>query len=625
MNKAKKYMASAGKELTKIGQTLTLGITAPIVGMGVAAVKSASDLAEVQNVVDTVFGDSAESVNKWAKEAIKSYGLSELSAKQFAGTMRSMLGSMGLSASEADKMSLSLSGLAGDMASFYNLDPTEAFEKLRSGIAGEVEPLKQLGINMSVANMEAYALSKGIETAWKDMSQAEQATLRYGYIMETTANAQGDFAKTNTGLANSMRILKEQLVSIGSQFGAILLPYIEKFVMKIRGVLDVFMGLNPEMQKNIMIVAGIAAAIGPMLLILGKLSTSISSLIMWMSGISRACAQVVAGTKGVGAILTAVLGPAGVVIAVIAGIVALVGGIMYLWKTNEGFRSFIQNTWQAIVDFMTPILENIKNVIINAWNSVVEYVTPIIIAIKEIIIEAWQYVMSTVQPILEQLMKAIESAWEFIKTATKILWDIVKKLFSTSLEVIKNVVFKIVDTIKWIWNNFGTEIKQFTKNAWDAVTIVFKNAFKILQNTFDIFTGLLTGNWSKCWEGIKGVVSSVWSAITGVVKKGVNSVISIVNAMIGGLNKLKVPDWIPGIGGKGVNIPKIPYLAKGTSYFRGGLAVVGKCLPTLNRAKSVKSKLILWIKKKKYGIINMWDRLGVINLIDKERQTLLPI
>ena len=134
MQKAEKFMKSAGKQITDIGKTLTLGITAPILGIGAAAVNAASDFKEVQNVIDTAFGDSAKKVDEWAKTAIESYGLSELQAKQFAGTMRAMLGSMGLTASEADDMSLSLSSLAGDMASFYNLDPSEAFEKLRSGI-----------------------------------------------------------------------------------------------------------------------------------------------------------------------------------------------------------------------------------------------------------------------------------------------------------------------------------------------------------------------------------------------------------------------------------------------------------------------------------------------------------
>lgn len=581
MNKAKKFMKSAGKELSAIGSTLTLGITAPIIAMGAAAVKSASDLQEVQNVVDTVFGDSAKSVNTWAKEAIKSYGLSELSAKQFAGTMRAMLGSMGLSAGEADNMSMSLSGLAGDMASFYNLDPTEAFEKLRAGIAGETEPLKALGINMSVANMEAYALSQGIETAWKDMTQAEQATLRYGYIMQATASAQGDFAKTNTGFANSMRIMKEQMVSIGAQLGSILLPYLEAFVLKIREVLDVFMNLTPEMQKNVLVIAGLAAALGPILLILGKLTTGISALMGWMAGISRACAAVTAGTKGVGAIMTAVFGPAGIVILVIAAIAALVAGFMYLWKNNEDFRNFILNTWQAIVDFMTPILDTIKNYVIETWDKVVAKSLEIWEVVKDLVIKAWEYIVSTAGPIIEQVKETISAAWEFIQTLTAFVWDIIKDKFMSTFEFIKGLVTGFVTVVNFIWTNFGDIILRVIRTAWDMVVGVFKGVFQVLEGIFKVFTGLLSGNWSKVWEGMKDIVSGIWDGIVSLVKGGINFLIGALNAFIRGINKIKLPDWIPGIGGKGINIKEIPYLAKGTSYFSGGLAVVGEQGPEL--------------------------------------------
>ena len=132
----------------------------------------ASDLAEVQNVVDVTFGSATEAVNSWSKECLAAYGMNEVSAKRYAGTLGAMLKSSGLAGDAIVDMSKDMVGLAGDMASFYNLDLETAFEKIRSGISGETEPLKQLGINMSVANLEAYALSQGIKTAYKEMYQA---------------------------------------------------------------------------------------------------------------------------------------------------------------------------------------------------------------------------------------------------------------------------------------------------------------------------------------------------------------------------------------------------------------------------------------------------------------------
>ena len=139
------------------------------------AINYASDLQEVQNVVDTVFGKNSV-VDDWSKNTLEAFGLNELSAKRFSGTMGAMLKSSGVSGQAVTDMSMKITELAGDMASFYNLEGEEAFNKLRSGISGETEPLKQLGINMSVANLEAFALSQGIQTAFSEMSQAEQVT-----------------------------------------------------------------------------------------------------------------------------------------------------------------------------------------------------------------------------------------------------------------------------------------------------------------------------------------------------------------------------------------------------------------------------------------------------------------
>lgn len=200
-----------------------LGIGMLIKNQVSEAIDYASDLTEVQNVVDTVFGDNS-AINDWSKNMLHAVGLNELSAKQFAGTMGAMLSSSGVAQNQVEDMSMSITELAGNMASFYNLDAEEAFNKIRSGISGETEPLKQLGINMSVANLEAYALSNGIETAYKEMSQAEQVTLRYNYLLAATANAHGDFARTSGSYANQVKLLKENWTQFTGELATSVLP-----------------------------------------------------------------------------------------------------------------------------------------------------------------------------------------------------------------------------------------------------------------------------------------------------------------------------------------------------------------------------------------------------------------
>lgn len=181
-----------------------------LVAFGKEAINLASDLQEVQNVVDVTFKSMSQDINNWSKGLINDFGLSELSGKKYASTMGAMLKSSGLAGLQMEQMSKQLTELSADMASFYNLGNDEAYQKVFSGMTGETEPLKALGINMSVANMEAYALSQGITTSYQKMDQASQSMLRYNYLMSVTKDAQGDFARTSNSWANQVKIMGEQ-------------------------------------------------------------------------------------------------------------------------------------------------------------------------------------------------------------------------------------------------------------------------------------------------------------------------------------------------------------------------------------------------------------------------------
>lgn len=179
-----------------------------------------SDLEEVQNVVDVTFGKMSGQIDSWAKEAATQFGISELAAKQYSSTIGAMFKSMGFQGQELTDMSTKMAELAGDMASFYNLDTDTAFQKIRSGISGETEPLKQLGVNLSEANLEQFRLSQGMTTAYKNMTQQEKALLRYNYLLSVTSDAQGDFARTSNSWANQTRILSLQFQSLKADIGA---------------------------------------------------------------------------------------------------------------------------------------------------------------------------------------------------------------------------------------------------------------------------------------------------------------------------------------------------------------------------------------------------------------------
>lgn len=229
-------------------KSLAMAVTAAfsvkkLVDFGRQSIETASDLAEVQNVVDTAFGESKQKMEDFADTAVKTYGISKLTAKQTGSNFMAMAAGMGLANDSASDMAMALTGLSADMASFYNVGQDVASTALKSIFTGETETLKQFGIVMTDANLQAYALSKGITKSTADMSQAEKVQLRYNYVMSQTALAQGDFAKTSDSWANQTRILSEQWKEFGATIGTVLMNVLLPAVKAINSLLSQFIAL----------------------------------------------------------------------------------------------------------------------------------------------------------------------------------------------------------------------------------------------------------------------------------------------------------------------------------------------------------------------------------------------
>ena len=347
MNGAESTVSTTATKIAKaIGSAF---VTKQIIEFGKAAIGVASDLNEVQNVVDTTFGtEGAIKVNEWARNAAEAFGESELQAKQFTSTLGAMFKSMGVGQADMEEMSMSLAGLAGDMASFYNLDPSEAFEKLRSGISGETEPLKQLGINMSVANLEAFALSEGITTAYNSMTQAEQATLRYQYIMSATADAQGDFADTSDSLANQQRILQLEIQTLAAEIGQDLMPIAQEILTIARDGIQ-WISENKDALEGLAAAAGVAAtAYGVWRATLkaeelyDKAAAGIKGITAALNGaeatggLTTALSGAGTAASGMGTTILGALGPAGwATVAAVAGIGAIIAIVYELQQAQE--------------------------------------------------------------------------------------------------------------------------------------------------------------------------------------------------------------------------------------------------------------------------------------------------
>lgn len=202
------------------------------------AVDISSQLTEVQNVVDTTFGKYSDLVESLADVSISEFGMSKLTVKQISSRFQAMGTAMGISQKEMANYSIELTKLAGDMASFYDVEQTEVAQALQSGImAGQTRPLRQYGLDLTEATLKAWALKQGIDADIDSMTQQEKTMLRYNYVMANTSAAQGDFAKTSTSWANSVRQLSQNFQQFGATIGGIITNAFKPFVVALNQIM----------------------------------------------------------------------------------------------------------------------------------------------------------------------------------------------------------------------------------------------------------------------------------------------------------------------------------------------------------------------------------------------------
>ena len=216
----------------------------PIIGIrqlfnwGKQSIDIASDLTEVQNVVDTTFGNMAYKVEDFAQTSIEKFGISELALKQYSSRFQAMGTAMGFPIDKMSDMSIGLTKLTADMASFYNVEQDVVAEKLASVFTGQTRPLRDFGLDLTQATLQEWALKNGMDANIQSMSQAEKTMLRYQYVMANTGAAQGDFARTGNTWANQVRILKQNFQQLASVVGGVLVNAFKPIVKAVNSAMS---------------------------------------------------------------------------------------------------------------------------------------------------------------------------------------------------------------------------------------------------------------------------------------------------------------------------------------------------------------------------------------------------
>nr|DAZ71409.1 MAG TPA: minor tail protein [Caudoviricetes sp.] len=406
-----------------------------------------SNVTEVQNVVDTAFGDLSHQADLWASNAMTNFGLSELSAKKYMGVFGQMSNAMGITGQAALDMAEDVTGLTGDVASFYNLSTDEAYTKLKSIWTGETETLKDLGVVMTQTNLDQYALNNGFGKTTAKMTEQEKVMLQYQYVTSALSNATGDFVKTQDSWANQTRILSlrfEQLkASLGKGFIALFTPIL-------RGLNTVLAGL----QK---VADGFATF--TQMLTGADISSSASSI----TGLGDIASDTADNVSGIG---DAASSTAKQIEKSLAGF----DQIEKLSEPTDSSSSSGGGTSSGGLGIDTGVTSettNVSSAISDMASKVKKALEPLKSISFDNLITSLDNLKESAQPLTEKLFSGLEWAWTniFVPLATWTIEDALPAfldVLSAGLDVLNSALDALKPLWDWAWDNFLEPVAEWT-------------------------------------------------------------------------------------------------------------------------------------------------------------------
>lgn len=450
---------------------------------GKQAVSLASDLQEVQNVVDVAFGDMSDKVEEFAKTSIETMGISELTAKKTASTYMSMGKGMGLAVQDAFNMSLSLTQLSADMASFYNISQERADIALKAVYTGETEVLKQYGIVMTEVNLEQYALSQGITKSLDSMNQQEKTMLRYNYVLQQTQLAQGDFARTSNSWANQTRILSENwkqfmgivgngLVQVLTPLVVVLNKVVTSLVSFANAIASVFSGQKLEMQETEKAIGGAVENQEDLTNATKKTNKEAKKTTASFDEIQKLQAQTLEANKNTGFAQT---GGLSVTEFKIKGIEEVNGAGEKLQPFIDmltKFKPLFLESAELHLGNIKTILEKSKPIFDDFINN---FLGPIVKFAMDKFIEYWQHFNDEFEKLSELLKNSeiFQDLKEILEEIYKVLKPVIKSVISLAVELGKLHVTNKMITIKYLFKDLediiglvAATLQGDFKDAW---------------------------------------------------------------------------------------------------------------------------------------------------------------
>ena len=609
-------------KFTKVGKTMTVSVTAPLTALATAGVKYNATMETYLANLTTLLGGNQQEAQKLLNTLKEMAATTPYETTDLVKATQKMM-AFGISANDSLNYLQMLGDIAmGDANKMDSL--TLAFSQMGASGRASMEDINQM-IDTGFNPLTIVAQKTGESMAdLRDRVSAGEVSFQEIADAMKTATSEGgiyfgSMDKASQTTAGKISTLKDDFNSALGSMTESLLPFATKSVERMSKLAQWFSNLDDNGKKLVLTFAGIAMAIGP-------ISGAIGNLIKVGVGINKVVTAVKAWNLATKAMAIA-QGALNAVMMVnpitwiILAIVALIGAIVLLWTKCEWFRNlvtsmidgivnifqkvvdFFKNNWQTILLFILNPFAGIFKILYDKFEGFRNFVNAIVEAIKGFFVGLFNKIASIVGTVATYIYNAFLVVVAIVATILEAIYNVVSSVVMSILNVIGSIV-------TWIYNNVLLPVYTFFANIFTMIynnivnfinmvigvfsTIaswIYNNVLLPIYNFFySIFTGvwntiLTVINWIKSgfskvadfikttFNNVKSFISNIFSTIGGIIKAPINGVIGLINGVLKKLNKIKVPDWVPGLGGKGVNFPMIPKLATGTNYIaREGLA-----------------------------------------------------
>lgn len=614
INNLSKSADGLSKKFTSFGTKMTVGVTAPLTALATAGVKYNATMESYLANLTTLLGGNQQEAQKLLDTLKEMANTTPYEAQDLVKATQKMM-AFGISADDSLKYLQMLGDVA--MGDAFKMDSlTLAFSQISASGRASMEDINQMidqGFNPltiiaeqtgeSMADLRDRVSEGGV--SFEEIAGAFQtATSEGGIFYQSMDKA----SETTNGKISS---LKDAFNSALGEMTESLLPFVTEAVNGLTKVANWFASLDEDGKRMVLIFAGIALAIGPV-------TTAIGGLVKVGSGVSKVVKEfqkggkalkvftsigkglfsvlkggitvvklLASGIKLLGAVLMA--NPIGLIITAVVAVIAI---LVTLYTKCEGFRNlvnsvvsavvgFLQNLWNSIVSIVTGIatfIGGIISTIVSILAVPFDYVKNAFILIVAIVATVLQTIYTIISTVITTILSVIGSIASWIYNNVLLpVFNFFSSVFTAIYNTIAswvNTVFSIFSTIaSWVYNNVLSPVFNFFKSIFNSIWGVISSVIDKIKSAFNTVANVV----KSVFNNVKNFISNIFSTVAGIIKAPINGVISVINTVLKAMNKIKVPDWVPGLGGKGVNFKLIPKLATGTNYVAGdGLAYLHK-------------------------------------------------